>query len=100
MSVDFVIGDVGHYPGSVEDKMTDKRKARMRELEKILGTSLCGKCLYYRTSGCPKAKLCTARFLRIHPAKDAAPCSKYKPSYTMQKFDEEYIYLKMHDNLT
>jgi hypothetical protein len=74
------------------------REWRMSQLEKILAP-MCGKCKFHRNAGCPKSSLCKTRLVRTYPSPDSTSCDRYKPNYELQPSDEEYVYLKMHDNL-
>jgi hypothetical protein len=76
----------------------DLRERRMQTL-KVLIEPECGNCLFWRNSGCPKSKLCTTRFVRSYPSAKSEICNRYRPNYKTQELDEEYVYLKLHENL-
>jgi hypothetical protein len=70
---------------------------RMKNLEKMLEPN-CGKCKFYRNSGCPKSTLCKTRLVRTYPLPDAESCDRYRPNYDLQDAYNEYIHLKLQRN--
>lgn len=75
------------------------REQRMKEIEEEL-EPVCGKCKYFSNDKvCPRARNDWQRLVRIRPLYNAEPCEKWMANIEYEELDQEYVYLKLQENL-